>query len=132
MTFNELFTASGAVLRRITGLPFAVTEFGFSPREDAQHDKAALARLSLRDAAAGRTAVPLANLMYFNVAKTENEAWRDWRAYDEGGAPVPEIEAHLPELLELAKRPGLRTEGLGRDAYERRLRAHARVALRLD
>lgn len=132
VTFNELFTASAAILRRVTERPIAVTEFGFSPRPDAQHDKATLALLALADVVAGRTPVPLANLMYFNVAKTENEAWRDWRLCYEDGTPVPELAAHAAELEARAAHPALRTAKLGRDAYERRLRAHSRVALRRE
>ncbi len=134
VTFNEIFTTAAGILRvRAPSLPQAITEYGFYTLTGAQYEKGALGGWALGDVVDLRTPVAPVNMIYFNVAKWENGAWRDWRYYDSAtGEPVPEMAAYIAGLESLGSEPVLSTDGLGRDAYEVYLRAHRRTVLALE
>ena len=132
-TYNEIFATASAILHaRAPSLPLAITEYGFYTLPGAQYEKGQLGNWALGDVVALRTPLPPVQMTYFNVAKEENGAWRDWRYYDvDTGDPVPEMVAWAQELEGRARDPSIETESRDRQAYETLLRAHRRTVLEL-
>ena len=132
VTFNELFAIPADLLPRATGRPLMISEFGYNIADPAQYAKGELTLWSLADMLAERMPHPISTFHYFNVAKMEEGVWKDFRIIDETtGDFLAEVGPWVEAIEDLASSDGIRTEELGRNAYETGLRRHARTGYRV-
>jgi hypothetical protein len=109
-----------------------ISEFGYNIADPAQYAKGELTLWSLADMLAERMPHPLSTFHYFNVAKMEEGVWKDFRIIDETtGDFLAEVGPWVDAIEDLASSDGIRTEELGRNAYETGLRRHARTGYRV-
>ena len=132
VTFNELFSVPGEIIPEATGLPIMISEYGFNPQANAQHSKGRLASWALGDIADLRLRHAPTTVHYFNVAKFEDDRWKDFRMADEAtGGPVVELLDWDAEIRARLSSVPWRSQELGRTAYEAGLRRHSSTAYRV-